>query len=146
MVFLVLLFIAWAVLVLPNARKAPLVSPWKSARRYRNSMLLVAPPTRADIRRATRTITIDPKLERTRSRRREIIVFLGSGALSAAVVAAIGDRPGAWPVAGLFAGLFLMYTAAIAEADRRKVARRIEERRRAREAKRAAEPGYAEAV
>jgi hypothetical protein len=75
------------------------------------------------------------------------MVFLAAGALSSVLVGTLAERPGAWPVGGVFAALFLIYTAAVVEADRRKTARRIAARRAAREAAaRALENEYAEAV
>jgi hypothetical protein len=147
MVFLIVLFIAWAIVVLPSARKARWMGPWMSARRYRASMLLVAPRTRWQIQRA-KPREIDPRVLRTRARRLEIAVFLGAGAFSAFLVAGLADRAAAWPVAGIFTALLLLYTGAIVEADRRKVARRVAARRLAREAVATAspDPSFAEAV
>jgi hypothetical protein len=147
MVFLIALFIAWAIVVLPSARKARWTGPWMSARRYRASMMLVAPRTGRQIRRAERR-PVDPKVLRARTRRLEIAVFLGAGAISAFMVAGLADRRAAWPVAGIFTALLLMYTAAMVEADRRKMARRVAARRLAREVlvEAPTEPGFAEAV
>lgn len=140
MIFLLVLVVAWAILVLPNAKKARFSGPWMSARRYRASMLLVAPRSGAQIRLASRRVERSTKGHVLR--RREIIVFLASGAASAGMVATLADRSEAWPVAGFFTALFLMYTAAVVESDRRKGARRAAARRRAaaeRAAVRAAE-------
>lgn len=146
MVFLVVLSIAFAMAVLPNARRDRWARPWISARRYRYSMRLVAPRTEWEIKRSAPGV-VDGPLQRARARRREIFVFLGAGTIFSAMVAALSERPAAWPICGVFAGILSLYAAAIAEADRRKIARRIEARRRTRAAaSEQAERELAEAV
>jgi hypothetical protein len=146
LVFLFVLLIAFGIVVLPNARRYRWTNPWLSSRRYRYSMRLVAPRTEWEIKRAAPEI-VDGPLQRTRARRHEIFVFLGAGTAFSAVVAIFSARPAAWPICCAFAGVLLLYCGAIIEVDRRKVARRIEARRRARAARNeVAERDFAEAV
>jgi hypothetical protein len=147
LVFLLVLLIAFGVAVLPSARRDRWSAPWRSARRYRYSMRLVAPRTEWEIKRAAPEV-VDGPLQRTRARRREIFVFLGSGVVFSAIVGIFSQRPAAWPTCGAFAALFFIYSGALLEADRRKVVRRVEARKRARadRAASAEERGFAEAV
>jgi hypothetical protein len=132
-VFLILLLVAWAMVMVPSARKERWAHPAFSTVRYRSSMRMVAPRTRYEVRRAALAAKIRPS-DRTAARRREIVVFLGAGASFAALAATLSDRAAAWPVSGVFAGLLLFYVAAVIEVDRRKVANRVAARRRARAA------------
>ena len=145
MVFLALLLAAWAIVVYPKAREARWTRPWMSARRYKRSMRLVAPRTESEMRRATRPV--DTSTQRTLARRKEVVVFLGTGAAFAALAGALSEASAAWPLCGAFTGLLLLYVAAIVEADRRKVLRRVRARRAARALEsRPVEREFAEAV
>lgn len=143
MVFLILLIAAWAMAVVPKARDARWSRPTFSTKRYRSSMRLVAPLTESEIRRAN---AVAGTLARKRARRREIIVFLGSGTLFSGIAAVLSADALAWPICAAFSGLLLMYVGAISEVDRRKVQRRIAERRARRAAEALSEEEYAEAV
>lgn len=90
----------------------------------------------------------DGPSQRARARRHEVVVFLGSGAFFAALAGSLSDNAAAWPICGAFAGLLVLYVAAVIEADRRRFARRVHARRQARvlAAERVPEPEYAEAV
>lgn len=66
------------------------------------------------------------------TRRKEVAVFLGAGAAFAALAGSLSEARTAWPLCGAFTGLLLLYIAAIVEADRRKVLRRVSARRAAR--------------
>ena len=93
-------------------------------------MRMVAPRTAYEIRRATAGDS--PSAQRLRTRRRDVLVFLGAGATFAGLAATLSDV-GAWPVCIAFLALLLMYGAAVNEADRRKAARRVAARRLQRE-------------
>lgn len=93
---------------------------------------MVAPPTESEVRRMYSRI--EGPQRRARERRREVIAFLSAAALSAAIGGTLSDSTLAWPTCAVFSAVLLGYVGAILEADRRRVQRRIAERRAAREA------------
>src|SRR5688500_3134474 len=114
MVFLVLLVVAWALVMVPSARKERWMHPSWSVLRYRTSMKMVAPRTRHEVRRAALDAQVRPS-DRASVRRREIVVFLGAGATFAALAGTLSNRPAAWPISAAFAALLLTYVAALIE-------------------------------
>jgi hypothetical protein len=108
-------------------------------------MKMVAPPTESEVRRVYSRLD-EPK-RRARERRRDIIVFLFAGALSAGISGVLSESTLAWPTCAAFTAVLMGYVGAILEADRRQVLRRMEIRRMERAAlEAAAEESYAEAV
>lgn len=109
---------------------------------------MVAPRTESEIRRSL--LKTEGPSQRCRERRREVMVFLGSGAGFAALAGSLSDNTAAWPICASFTALLIVYMTAIAEADRRKSHKRITARRQARalaqELRAETEPEYAEAV
>ena len=146
MVFLIILVVAWTLIFLPTARRAKWTRPAASVQRYRSGMRMVAPRTEYEIRRATAGHS--PSEQKLRARRRDVVVFLGTGAAFAGLAATLSDAA-AWPVCITFVAMLLLYAAAVNEADRRKAARRVAARRLQRQLRPQAESvdlDYAEAV
>jgi peptidoglycan/LPS O-acetylase OafA/YrhL len=145
LVFLILLVTAWGIVVLPRAREHHWSRPTVSTRRYRTSMKMVAPLSESEVRRAN--ARRDEPQRRARERRRDVIAFLATGAISAALSALLSESWLAWPICAAFSAILLGYLGAILEADRRRVQRRMAARRAARlAAEKATEPELAEAV
>lgn len=107
-------------------------------------MRMVAPLTESEVRRVHSRLE-EPK-RRARERRRDIIVFLFAGAVSAAVSGVLSDSTLAWPICAAFTAVLMGYLGAILESDRRIALRRIEARRLARASVESVESPYAEAV
>ena len=101
--------------------------------------------TESEVRRVHSRLD-EPK-RRARERRRDIIAFLFTGAVSAAVAGILSESTLAWPTCAIFSAVLMGYLGAIIEADRREAFRRVQARRMERAAiEAAAEESYAEAV
>ena len=117
--FLVVLGAAWMFFVLPSARRASAAKPLPSAERFKAGMKSMAPGILISLPVAQ----AEPEpAGKSRTRRRDILVFLGAGFVFSGAAAVLSG--GAWPLLSAFAGLFLLYVALLVEMRRRELDKR----------------------